>query len=290
MRSNNSLVLLVIAICFCSYVNAQDIINVAPDDPEMLEAVQQARESVDDFIQALNENEDEQTGFAVKRKFTQGDQVEYMWLTDVRYKDGIFDGQLDNDPRDLTNVQAGERFQVNKEEIWDWIIFTEDGMVGGYSVKLLLKRQREEKMRGIEFQAFEADESTPQGTILLVEKAYRENDIETVLKYKDFELEAKLMLEKNSPELANQDEVVATIAGSLATGFRKEIEATGFPDFSNATSEFSEAQPYPDGNDDDEDLVYVIEKVTFEDGQVQTERVVLAKSGEGWKLVTAPEN
>lgn len=290
MRYKNSLVLLIIVIGFSSYVTAQDIIDVNPDDREMLEAVQQARKSVDEFIQALNENEDDQTRFAIKRKFTQGDETEYMWLLDVRLEDGVFDGQLDNDPRSLTNVRRGERYQVNKEDIWDWMIITEDGMVGGYSVKLLIKRQRDQKLNDIEFETYEADEATPQGTILLVEKAYRESDIETVLKYKDFELEAKLMLAKSSPELADQDEIVETIAGSLATGFRKEIEEIGFPDFSNSTSEFSAAQAYPDGNDDDEDLVYVIEKVTFEDGQVQTERIVLAKSGKGWKLVITPEN
>ena len=118
------------------------VVLVADDDPEMAAAVQKARDTVDDFITALESGSATASDFAVKKEFKQGESSEFMWLSELSYGDGVFSGTLNNDPGIVTNVKIGETFTVARGEIQDWIYFEGEEMKGGYSVRILMERSQ----------------------------------------------------------------------------------------------------------------------------------------------------
>ena len=115
------------------------VVMLQGDEPEMAAAVAEARSTVSDFIAALQNPPEGASSFAVKKKFTDGDQTEYMWLIEPTYADGVFTGTLDNDPQLVTNVQIGQQYSVKETEIQDWLYFAGEEMQGAYSVKVLMK-------------------------------------------------------------------------------------------------------------------------------------------------------
>jgi uncharacterized protein YegJ (DUF2314 family) len=145
MHVHKSFLLLVLACCVagCGESNSDPIVLVDPEDAEMLAAEQKARDTVDEFIEALQAPNRDEKLMAVKAKFTDNDDVEYMWLMDVQYVDGKFVGTIDNQPELVSNVAIGDQATVAPDEINDWMIVSGEDMRGGYTVKVLMSRQKQ---------------------------------------------------------------------------------------------------------------------------------------------------
>ena len=124
-----------------------DTIEIDEADPELNYARQNARGSVGQFIYALQNPRPGQTLFAVKAKFIDGEQMEYMWLTDLRYANGQFTGVVNNQPAVVSNVRMGDEYTVGAYDIDDWMILDNDQIVGGYSVDVVARRQAETTVR-----------------------------------------------------------------------------------------------------------------------------------------------
>jgi hypothetical protein len=134
-------------------------------------------------------------------------------------------------------------------------------------------------------QSISHDLTTPEGAILSLEDAYRAQDIEAAVRCKDFNIEAKLMLQKLQQDLSNDAEILSKTVEVLELGFRTELKNTGFPDFRNIVSTFSEKRPYQ-GRDD---IVQLAEHCRHSDGTTTTNMMVVAKAADGWKVVTVPD-
>lgn len=122
----------------------------SPDDPvtmvqegdaEMAAAEQKARDTMDQFIQALNDPKSTMSDFAVKHEFVQDGTSEHMWVTGLTYNDGKFTGELGNEPQLISNVKMGQQVTLSRSEVEDWLYFDGEEMVGGYTAKLLMSRQ-----------------------------------------------------------------------------------------------------------------------------------------------------
>lgn len=129
------------------------------------------------------------------------------------------------------------------------------------------------------------DLSTPESAILSLEDAYRAADMEAALKCKDFDVEAKLMLEKVNTELSDDPELLQQTAEVLKLGFMAEMKEKGFPDFRGITSTFSNQKPYQ-GRDD---IVEITETCNHGNGQTTTNQLTVAKTAAGWKMVMIPD-
>ena len=114
---------------------------VAGDDAEMAAAETAARASLDDFIKALQSPTENQSNFSVKYAHTDGDEVEHMWIINVTYKDGIFTGELGNEPVNVHNIAMGDTLDVKRDEAEDWLYYDGEALKGGYTVKVLMSRQ-----------------------------------------------------------------------------------------------------------------------------------------------------
>ena len=111
------------------------------DDPEMEAAWQKARDSVGQFMQALDDPQFRDAVFYVKKRVDEGERTEHLWLSDIRVEGDEFVGVVDNDPQVVTNVACGETVRVAFTDISDWMIAQGDEMLGGFTVDVLMRRR-----------------------------------------------------------------------------------------------------------------------------------------------------
>ena len=129
----------------------------------------------------------------------------------------------------------------------------------------------------------EVDLSTPESVVESIEEAYRAKDMKAVLQCKDFDAEARLMMDRleMGEALKGDKEILTQLSETLELGFQAEIKQTGFPNFDGAVSTLSGKKPYQ-GRDD---VVQMTESLKFPNGKTVTNKVYAAKSDAGWKFV-----
>lgn len=135
-----------------------------------------------------------------------------------------------------------------------------------------------------ESSTFAHDLTTPEGAILCLEDAYRSENLEAAINCKDFNTEARLMLESLGTDFSDDQEILSTTAEVLELGFRSEMEK-GFPTFHGITSTFANKKPFQ-GRDD---IVEITETCRHKNGTTTTNKLLVAKTAEGWKVVMLPE-
>ncbi|HBG77962.1 MAG TPA: hypothetical protein DDW84_03810 [Phycisphaerales bacterium] len=122
------------------------IFTVSKDNELVNTAIDDARNSIDTLITEIKKGENNFLP-SVKVKITDKGQVEYMWLSELKYENGIFSGKIDNDPETVKTVYYGDPWQVNKGEICDWIYQKDGKLFGNYTYKASLKKFSIEKQR-----------------------------------------------------------------------------------------------------------------------------------------------
>jgi uncharacterized protein YegJ (DUF2314 family) len=99
-------------------------------------AVKEARKTVGKFITALEHPGAGQQNFEVKKPFIQGNQVEDIWLSDVRFVGNRFQGRIDNQPRKIEGLNLGQIVSVEPHEISNWLYVDNGQLAGGYTVRV----------------------------------------------------------------------------------------------------------------------------------------------------------
>ena len=99
-------------------------------------AVIEARRTFRQFLKALKHPATGQEDFEVKKAFTEGNQVEHLWLTGVQLVGDHLEGRVDNQPRKITGVKLGQVVSVYPKEISDWLYIDNGNLVGGYTVRV----------------------------------------------------------------------------------------------------------------------------------------------------------
>jgi len=139
MKAIKLLVLLIVSFNM-SCTSDDKTINVAADDPQMLEAFTKARESLPKFWSIQEDPKSGESDFALKVKVEDDNGVEYFWLVDLsREKNGKIFGEIGNDPNTVKSVKIGERIEAQPENIVDWLYLKDGKIVGNYTVRPLLK-------------------------------------------------------------------------------------------------------------------------------------------------------
>ena len=127
-------------------------VQITEENKAMDRAVQTAHKTVDKLIEALRSPKGNQSRFAVKKPFVEGDKVEHIWLKDVSFDGKLFHGKVDNAPVDIKGVRLGQEVSVSPNEISDWMYVQDGRLVGGYTICAMC-----ENMSPEEKQQFEQD-------------------------------------------------------------------------------------------------------------------------------------
>lgn len=146
----NQISFLLIVLCILISCNGQSVKSNDPvvfaqaQDPELEKAKQDALLKLDYFIKSFNTHINDTTyQYSLKVDFIDNGEHEHMWISLNRIENGQFIGFLGNEPQIVKNIKYGDWVKITKDQIEDWIIvdIKTDSMEGGYSVKVLQKRQ-----------------------------------------------------------------------------------------------------------------------------------------------------
>lgn len=106
------------------------VIPRRPNDPELEETVKEARAQLPKFIAELKKPGERQ--FFVKSPFpTDDDSLEHMWTYVVSYDNGVFSGELANEPVGIKSLHNGDKVTVKEADVDDWMIKSPDGKTAG---------------------------------------------------------------------------------------------------------------------------------------------------------------
>jgi uncharacterized protein YegJ (DUF2314 family) len=116
-----------------------DIIRVADDNPAMSRAIERARSSAEEFIRALQDPPIGADAFSVKLLITDpgNDEGEPIWLFPVRYENGSFFGNVNNEPDAVKSVRVGQEVEVAPDRISDWMYIQDGKLIGGFTIRVL---------------------------------------------------------------------------------------------------------------------------------------------------------
>ena len=116
---------------------AQHAARVADHNPLMNEAMATARQTVHEFVDALNSPQNGQSEFRVKKAFIDGEEVEHIWLDNVTKNGQDFRGYVSRRPEYVHNAVLGELVAVRVDEISDWMYVDQGTLVGGFTIRVL---------------------------------------------------------------------------------------------------------------------------------------------------------
>lgn len=122
-------------------VLAQAIIDIPTGDPVMVAAIDKARTTLPTFWETLANPGPADEGFAVKIYYPTGSKDgEHVWAKDV-IRDGEFvSATIDNSPRSIRDLKAGQRVTVSIERLTDWMFFRDGKMHGAQTVRAVLPK------------------------------------------------------------------------------------------------------------------------------------------------------
>lgn len=126
--------------------------------------------------------------------------------------------------------------------------------------------------------AISKDFTTPEGAILCLEDAYRHRNIEAAVACKDFVTEARLMLHQLGGGIELDESALKETAETLELGYRQEMTHS-WPDFSSLESFFTDRKQHSDG------VVVVTEMCRFPDGLFSQEKILVAQTQNGWRVL-----
>ena len=82
----------------------------------------------------------------MKVRFDVGAEVEHIWVSDVKkLSDGNYSGRLANEPSDLLGKSIGDQVKFKQTDISDWMFMRNEKVVGGETIKALLKSMPKEE-------------------------------------------------------------------------------------------------------------------------------------------------
>ena len=129
----------------CAPIPATSASTIPSEDAELDSAIVQARNTLDTFITKITTPHRDRTFVAVKVRFTPpGEAPQDIWVDEVAYTDGILKGNVGDDIPSL-RLEAGEKIIIKEEEIVDWMIVEDGKLVGGYTIRLAVRRMSPEE-------------------------------------------------------------------------------------------------------------------------------------------------
>jgi uncharacterized protein YegJ (DUF2314 family) len=121
-------------------------VDVRAADAEMNAAIAHARDTLPTFWASCDAPKPTETGHALKVRFDVGAEVEHIWVIDVKkLSDGNYSGRLANEPSDLPGKNIDDQVEFKQTDISDWMFMRNEKVVGGETIKALLKSMPEEE-------------------------------------------------------------------------------------------------------------------------------------------------
>lgn len=116
------------------------VIPFKSEDQLMLLAIDQARKTINFFIDSFCHPKKNQTSFLLKVMFENEQSSEHIWVADLDFSTlpakGTVTGTIANEPK-MPGLGFMQRIEFHPSKVTDWM-FIEDGyLVGGYTTRVI---------------------------------------------------------------------------------------------------------------------------------------------------------
>ena len=145
------LALFLVLVCACARGGDRGVVGVPADDAGMNAAIEQARSTLPAFLEELAHARPSAT-YSIKARFEEDGQVEHIWLVDPRHDAGVIRGVLGNEPVYLSGVALGQRVEVSRESVSDWVVYESGRYRGGFTLRCLRDRMTAEERQEMDEQ------------------------------------------------------------------------------------------------------------------------------------------
>lgn len=265
------------------------MVYVPTEDERMNWAIEKANLTLWYFEESLKSPRNYQNYFSIKVRIMDGEVGEHIWLTDPHFdEDGNLFGIVGNEPIDVKTVTLNQKIGIDRQFISDWMIVEGGRLIGGYTIRAIRDGIPNDKKaefdqsiglhvdEGIDY--FKANFETPEGAILSLENAYDEQNLDKAIACKDFYTEAKLMLNRMS-NLVDDEEIIKQTAEVLELSFIKHTTENEWPKFEGLKRAFTDREKI------NENYWIITEVCWFPDGGKSIQKLGTSKTTDGWKVV-----
>jgi uncharacterized protein YegJ (DUF2314 family) len=123
------------------------VVKVTSADVDMNAAIARARDTLLTFWASFDAPKPSETGHGLKVRFALGPhRFEHIWVSEVeKLPDGNFSGRFANQPSDLPEKNEGDQVEFKQADITDWLFIRNGKVVGGETMKPLLKSMPKEQ-------------------------------------------------------------------------------------------------------------------------------------------------
>jgi uncharacterized protein YegJ (DUF2314 family) len=112
-------------------------------DQAMNGAKSKARQSLPRFAKMW---EDGVSGtYTIKFPLMQNGETEHIWLQVDGFKGDMIDGRLANEPVNGNKYKMGQRMQIARADVEDWMVNQGDAIYGGYTARVMMDQMPEDQ-------------------------------------------------------------------------------------------------------------------------------------------------
>ncbi|MBB6372766.1 DUF2314 domain-containing protein [Chryseobacterium shigense] len=214
-------------------------------------------------------------------KFKNNEDV-YVWLENVKIEGNYYLGNL---------AENGISQKIMIDNVIDWMIIEDGRLIGGYTIRHYRNTLDDEAKLNFDIDFgvkiddgndfFKPDSSTPEGVIIKIENFYSDENLQGVISCKDFEMEAKNLLEERGAIIT--EEIKNKIKEALKSSLVETLQSNEFPNFENIERCFTLLE-------EKQDQRLIEEKVIYQNGNFTFNKLWVWRSNEGeWKVLNLVE-
>jgi uncharacterized protein YegJ (DUF2314 family) len=131
-----------LASSFMDKAKRDGAVQMNDEEPAMQKAMERARTGLDDFLRKAGSPPPDTDYYSVKVRVQEGDNLEYLWLSNLKVQGELWSGRIDNVPI-IRSVKKGQSYSFAKSEIVDWTYIdrTKKKIVGNFTTCALLTKE-----------------------------------------------------------------------------------------------------------------------------------------------------
>jgi uncharacterized protein YegJ (DUF2314 family) len=107
-------------VLFSVLACSQPLTERARDEGATSPYSERAQATLDDFLTKAKQQPAGTSGYALKVKIQDGHGTEYFWVNEFTWSDGSFTGRINDEPRLVRSVKAGEIVRFSRSQVADW--------------------------------------------------------------------------------------------------------------------------------------------------------------------------
>ncbi len=130
------LIPLLLFLCSCLGQSQPPVIDVDAANVAMNNAVQAAKDSLDQFFEHYQSLPDAQYSLKFALTTSSGGE-EHIWFNPIAVNGAEIEAACANEPRNIPDLKVGDVRKLKRSDVSDWMILSGGKCYGGYTIRVL---------------------------------------------------------------------------------------------------------------------------------------------------------